>query len=253
MTAVLALLRRDLHVSARTAGFWLAGSLTQPILIALVFANIFPRLGLVADSFPTILLPGLMSITILLAGVQGVLAPLSADLAGTREIDERLLAPVSVFRVAFEKIVAGAMSASMAGLVALPALMILMYGVVEVHPRWPLLVLMIVVNGYLSAAFGLVLGSIAQVRFTGILFALVIGPMMLFGCAYYPWSSLAVLGWVQYLFLVNPLVFMCEALRFAATPDAPHMPLPLLATGLAVFAAALTAAGARAFERRTIL
>ena len=45
MTAVLALLRRDLHVSARTAGFWLAGSLTQPILIALVFANIFPRLG----------------------------------------------------------------------------------------------------------------------------------------------------------------------------------------------------------------
>ena len=141
----------------------------------------------------------------------------------------------------------------MAGLVALPALMILMYGVVEVHPHWPLLALMIMVNGYLSAAFGLVLGSLAQVRFTGILFALVIGPMMLFGCAYYPWSSLAVLGWVQYVFLVNPLVFMCEALRFAATPDAPHMPLPLLGTGLAVFAVVLTAAGARAFERRTIL
>jgi hypothetical protein len=47
MTAFLALLRRDLKVALRTAPF-LLGTLTQPILVVLVFGNLLPRMGLVA-------------------------------------------------------------------------------------------------------------------------------------------------------------------------------------------------------------
>ena len=255
MTAFWALLRRDLLVASRNIGLVLTATLTQPILVVLVFGNILPRLHLVADEFRTVMVPGLMSITMLMAGVQGVLMPLAADLAGTREVDERLLAPISVAGVAAEKVVAGAIHASVAGLIALPAMMALMHQVsgVDVSPRWFVLLPMVVLSGLLSAAFGLTLGSNVQPRFSGLLFAVILGPMMLFGCAYYPWVSLAVLGPMQYVFLLNPLVFMSESMRLAVTPDVPHMPAPLLIAGTLGFAGLFTLLGARSFERRTIV
>jgi ABC-2 type transport system permease protein len=255
MTAFLALLRRDLVVAGRNGAALLMATLTQPVLVVLVFGNILPRLHLVADEFRTVMVPGLMSITMLMAGVQGVLMPLTIDLSGSREVDERLLAPISVLGVALEKVVAGAIHAAVAGLVALPAMMLLMHRVtgVDVKPSWGVLLPMVAASGILSAAFGLTLGTRVQPRFSGLLFAVVLGPLMLFGCAYYPWASLSVLGPVQYVFLLNPLVFMSEAMRFSVTPDVPHMPLPLLIGGLVAFSAAFLLSGARAFERRTIL
>jgi ABC-2 type transport system permease protein len=254
-TAFLALLHRDLRVALRNAVPLLMATLTQPILVVLIFGNILPRLHLVADEFRTVMLPGLMAITMLMAGVQGVLMPLSVDLSGSREVDERLLAPIGVLGVAFGKVVSGAIHAAVAGLVALPAMMLLMHRVsgVEVHPQWGALLPVVVLAGLLSAGFGLALGARVEPRMSGLLFAVVIGPLMMFGCAYYPWSRLTVLGPLQYLFLLNPLVFMSESLRFAVTPEVPHMPLGLLAAGLIGFTVALTVDGARSFERRTIL
>jgi ABC-2 type transport system permease protein len=255
MTTFLALLRRDLVVASRNAGPLLLATLTQPILVVLIFGNILPRMNLVADSFRTVMLPGLMAITMMMAGVQGVLMPLTQDLAGTREVDERILAPIGVLGVALEKIVAGALHSALAGLTALPAMMLLMHEVsgMSVHPRWLSLVPLVASCGLLSAAFGLTLGTNVQPRFAGLLFAVVLGPMMLFGCAYYPWAGLQALGPIRYAFLVNPLVFMSEAMRSAVTPDVPHMGLGPLLAGLAFFFALLTYAGARSFERRTIL
>ena len=135
MTAFLALLRRDLLVASRNAPMLLTATLTQPILVVLVFGNILPRLGLVADEFRTVMVPGLMSITMLMAGVQGVLMPLAADLSGTREVDERILAPITVFGVALEKVVAGAIHSALAGLIALPAMMLLIHQVTGVAVR----------------------------------------------------------------------------------------------------------------------
>lgn len=255
MTAFLALLRRDLLVSSRNAFPLLAATLTQPILVVLVFGNILPRLGLVADQFRTVMVPGLMSITMLMAGVQGVLMPLVTDLSGSREVDERLLAPLSVMAVSAEKIVAGAIHAALAGLIALPAMMLLMHQMagVAVHPNWIALGPFVALCGLLSAAFGMTLGARVQPRFSGLLFAVILGPMMLFGCAYYPYASLSVLGPFQYVFLLNPLVFMSEAMRVAVTPNVPHMPMALLLAGLVGCVIGFGWLGSRTFEKRTIV
>jgi ABC-2 type transport system permease protein len=254
VTAFLALLRRDLHVAFRTAPLVL-GTLTQPILVVLVFGNLLPRLGLVAGNFGTVMMPGLMSITMMMAGVQGILLPLSGDLAGTREIDERLLAPITPFGVAMEKILAGALQSAWAGVVALPLMMLLMHevGGSSLHPRWLMLLPIALWCGVLSSAFGLNLGTRVEPRYAGLLFPILLGPMMLFGCAYYPWSGLSAVGGLRYLFLINPLVFISEALRLAVTPEIPHMSLGLLGAGLAVFTLFLVVTGARSFVRRTIL
>jgi len=255
VTAFLALLRRDLKVASRNALPLLMATLTQPILVVLVFGNILPRLHLVADEFRTVMVPGLMSITMLMAGVQGVLMPLTVDLSGSREVDERLLAPLSVLGVALEKVLAGAIHAAVAGLTALPAMMLLMHRVtgVDVHPRWAVLLPLVALCGLLSAAFGLTIGSQVQPRFSGLLFAVILGPMMLFGCAYYPWAGLAVIGPLQYVFLLNPLVFMSESMRLAVTPDVGHMPVGLLVPGAVAFTGLFLMLGARSFEKRTIL
>ncbi len=255
MTAFLALLRRDLVVASRHSAFLLVSTLTQPVLVVLVFGNILPRLGLVSSGFGLVMVPGLMAIAILMAGVQGVLLPLVQDLSGSREIDERLLAPIGVFGVAAGRIVSGAIHAAAAGLVAGPAMFLLMHGtgLGDVEPAWWLLLPLVAVSGLLSAAFGLTLGTKVQPRFASLLFAVVLGPMMLFGCAYYPWADLAKIGPLRYLFLLNPLTFVSEAMRLAVTPDAPHMSFALLAAGLLGWLALFTAVGARAFEKRCIL
>lgn len=255
MTAFLALLRRDLLVARRNAVPMLVATLTQPILVVLVFGNLLPRMHLVSAEFRAVILPGLMAITMMMAGVQGVLMPLVQDLSGTREVDERLLAPISVFGVSLERIVAGALHAAAAGLLALPAMMLLLHevGGVVVRPSWPVLLPLTAVCGLISAAFGLTLGTNVQPRFAGLLFAVVLGPMMLFGCAYYPFAALSALGAVRFLFLLNPLTFMSEAMRLAVTPEVPHMWLPLLLLGLLGFLVLFVFLGARSFRRRTIL
>ena len=255
MTAFLALLRRDLVVASRNAALLFLSTLTQPVLVILVFGNILPRLGLVSADFGTVMMPGLMAIAVLMAGVQGVLIPLVQDLSGSREVDERLLAPIGVFGVSAGRIVAGAVHAAAAGLVAGPAMILLMHGVGlgDVRPQWTLLLPLVALCGLVSAAFGLTLGTRVQPRFSGLLFAVVLGPMMLFGCAYYPWAQLVAIGPLQYLFLLNPLTFMSEAMRLAVTPEAPHMPVPLLLAGLLGYLAFFTLLGARSFEKRTIL
>jgi ABC-2 type transport system permease protein len=255
MTAFLALLRRDLVVVSRNSALLLVSALTQPILVILVFGNILPRLGLVSATFGAVMVPGLMAIAVLMAGVQGVLIPLVQDFSGSREVDERLLAPIGVLGVSAGRVVAGAVHAAAAGLVAGPAMILLMHrvGLGDVRPDWALLLPLVAVGGLLSAAFGLSLGTHVQPRFSGLLFAVVLGPMMLFGCAYYPWSGLAAIGPVRYLFLLNPLTFVSEAMRLAVTPEAPHMSTSLLLLGLLGHVAFFTLLGARSFEKRAIL
>ena len=91
MTALLALLRRDLYVASRNSPMLLTAGLTQPILVVLVFGHVL-RAEPGGRRVPHRDAAGLMAIRAH-GRVQGVLMPLMTDLAGNREVDERLLAP----------------------------------------------------------------------------------------------------------------------------------------------------------------
>ncbi|HWJ22748.1 MAG TPA: hypothetical protein VNS52_10395, partial [Gemmatimonadaceae bacterium] len=86
----------------------------------------------------------------------------------------------------------------------------------------------------------------------GLMFSVIIGPMIFFGCTYYPWRGLDAVPVVKYLVLLNPLVYVAEGLRGALTPSLPHMPLAAVCGALVVISAGLWVLGIRSFMRRAI-
>jgi ABC-2 type transport system permease protein len=83
------------------------------------------------------------------------------------------------------------------------------------------------------------------------MFSLVVAPMMMFGCAYYPWSALASFKVLQYAVLVNPLVYASEGLRGTLT-DVDHIPTLLVIGALAVMDTALLVAGLKRFNSKAV-
>ena len=166
-------------------------NLLQPLLFTFVFGRVMTTSGMMPASYKSMLLPGIMAISMVMAGVQAVAMPLIAEFQFTREIEDRLLAPIDIGWLAVEKIVAGMIQALVSGLVVIPAAWLLMGSGVKLRFRPPFEFLVVaLLVALFSSAGGLALGcSVGQTQI-GLMFSLVLAPMMMFGCAYYPWSAL---------------------------------------------------------------
>ena len=112
-----ALLARDGHVARRNLLPMLLQNLLQPLLLTFVFGRILTTSGIMQGSFKNVLLPGVMAISMMLSGVQAVAMPVIAEFQFTREIEDRLLAPIGNAWLGVAKIVTGMIQALVAGLV----------------------------------------------------------------------------------------------------------------------------------------
>jgi ABC-2 type transport system permease protein len=248
-----ALLARDGNVARRNLVPMLMQNLLQPLLFTFVFGRVMTSSGMMPAAYKSILLPGIMAISMVLAGVQAVAMPLITEFQFTREIEDRLLAPIETKWLAIEKIVAGMIQASFSGLVVIPAAWLLMGSGTNIHFGKPVeFIVVALLVALFSAAGGLTLGcSIGQTQI-GLMFSLVLAPMMMFGCAYYPWSALATFPILQYLVLINPLVYASEGLRGALAPQFPHIDTMVVIAALAVIDIALLYFGIKKFENKAV-
>lgn len=244
------LLLRDMRVLRRTFGQFLARTVMQPLLFTFVFAYVFPKIGQGIGSasgaaagggrltFATVLVPGLIATAVIFQGIQAVALPLVQDFSVTKEIEDRVLAPMPVALVGLGKIVSGAIQAIVASVVVFPIVMVVHAEgeAPSVHvENWPVFVAVLLVASLFSASFGMLIGTAFDPRTVPLVFAIIVLPITLLGCIYYPWAALDRIPWLQYAVLVNPLVYMSEAMRMALTPGVPHM------HPVAVFGAMLTA------------
>lgn len=256
--ALRGLWARDLAVLRREGVSFALRTVMNPLLTVFVFTYVLPRTGqgfrsAAAGSFATILVPGLVAVAMVFTGVAAVALPLSVELGATREIEDRILAPVPLATIPLARIAFGAMQAILSGALIFPIVTLLPATPVDVHvASWPLLVLMLLLAGWTSAALGLFLGTVVKPSQIGLLFALVLAPITFLGCVYYPWSSLQPIGWLQVAVLANPLVYMSEGLRTALTANVPHLPVVVSITVLAAMAGTFTLLGVRTFARRVI-
>src|SRR5437016_10711078 len=250
--AFLALLMRDAHVARRNAKSLLMQVLFQPMMFVFVFGRVMTTSGFMPTEYKQLLLPGIIAISMVFSGIWSVAMPLIAEFQFTREIEDRLLAPMDVSWVAVEKVLAGTMQALISGAVVIPAAWLLLRPVaISLHA--PLLLGAIALLVALFAACGgLALGCSVSQTHIGLMFSMVLTPMLFFGCTYYPWSALNNFPILQKVVLINPLVYASEGLRGTLVPQFPHLSLLVVLVALTLFDALLLATGLRQFRSKAV-
>jgi ABC-2 type transport system permease protein len=248
-----ALLSRDGHVARRNLIFTLAQNLLQPLLLTFVFGRILTAGGMMQAGYKNVLLPGIITISMVMSGIWAVAMPLITEFQWTKEIEDRLLAPIEIGWIAIEKVVAGMLQALVAGLVVIPSAWLAMGSGVEINLHHPAqFAAMCLLVALFAGAGGLALGcSIGQTQ-VGLMFSLVIAPMIMFGCAYYPWSFLKSFPGLQYVVLINPLVYANEGMRGALAPAVDHINVYLVIAVLAAIDVTLLVVGLKRFHSKAI-
>ena len=250
--AFLAILRRDLYVTRRELPTFLAQVILQPLFLLFVFGRVLSELGYTQAGYAELLFPGIVALTAVITGLQGTALPLVIEFSFTKEIEDRLMAPLSTSMVAMEKLVFSTLRSLVATVVMFP-LGILVLGAIPW--RWsaaPLVAAFVLLACVTGSAAGLVMGTAVPPNRINVVFALVLTPLLFTGCSQYPWPSLDRLRWFQVVTACNPLTYVSEGLRGALTPQVPHLSplvcLPVLVLSLAV----LVALGLRGFRRRAL-
>jgi ABC-2 type transport system permease protein len=245
-----ALMERDVTVLSREFVPFVARTVIQPFLFVFVFAYVQPKIGQGGRNFGDILVPGLLASAVVLQGIQAVAIPLVQEFSVTREIEDRVMAPLPVWGVAVQKIVFAQMQALVAAAAVVPFVYFVPLERPHVHIDILVLVTILPLGALLSASVGLLIGTSVSPRQIPLVFALLVVPLTFLGAVYYPWSSLEVIRWLQVLTLANPLLYMSEGLRGALTPQYGHMSYWGVYAGLIVGCMISTYFGIRGFVRR---
>lgn len=253
-----ALLLRDLAVLRKEWRMFIGRTVMQPLLLIFVFTYVFPKIGQGiggprgAASFSTLLLGGVIASALIMQGVQAVALPLVQDFGYTKEIEDRVLAPVPVWAVATEKVVSAAIQGLISAVIVFPLALFIPATKVHLHVHWPYLLTILPLAAFTSAALGLMIGTRVEPRQVPLIFSLLVLPMTFLGCVYYPWTSLTPLPVLKWAVLVNPLVYMSEGLRMSLTTGIPHMAPVAIYAGIIGFGVLFMRVGINGFEKRVL-
>ncbi len=254
------LMLRDARVLAREFVPFLLRTIMNPLLFTFVFTYVFPKIG--ADitpgrdthvSFATVIVPGLVAVAIFFQGIAAVALPLATELGGTREIEDRVMAPLPVSMVALEKVIWSSLQSIIAAAAVLPMVLLVSAEPVSVSvASWPMLIATVLLAALVAGYLGLIIGTVVKPKQIGLIFSLVVVPVTFLGCTYYPWAELSSIRWLQIFTLINPLVYVSEGLRTALTPEIAHMPVVAVISALVVLLVAFACLGTWLFLRRVI-
>jgi ABC-2 type transport system permease protein len=252
LTTFLAMLMRDAHVARRNFVTLAFQTLMQPMMFVFVFGRVMTSSGLMSPQYKALLLPGIIALSMVMTGTWAVAMPLVSEFQFTKEIEDRLLAPMDMEWLAIEKVVAGMIQALVAGLVVIPAAWLVMGGVTLSTDHILLFCTLALLVSLLASTLGLALGCSIGQQQIGLMFSMVLAPMIFFGCTYYPWQALAAFPILKRVVLINPLVYASEGFRSALVPQFPHLPQTAILTGLVAFNAAFLLIGLRQFRRKAV-
>ncbi len=218
--ALRALVLRDLVVLRKHFGEFVVRTLIQPFLLVFVFLYVFPSIGQgigggggkVAEShFATVLVPGVVGISIMFQGIQAVALQLSTEFGYTREIEDRVQAPCPIWLVALSKVLSGAAQGLLAAVIVFPIAAVVHAPGVHAHltVHWWVVLTLIPLACVTMTSLGLLLGTAFEPRNIGLMFGFVVLPLTFLGGTYYQWTKLSPVTvdgvhWLQILVLDQP-------------------------------------------------
>jgi len=265
-TALGALMLRDLVVLRKNLAEFILRTLVQPFLLCFVFLFVFPKIGQAVGgqgqhsnfNFATILVPGVVGISIMFQGVQSIALTMAQEFGFTREIEDRVQGPCPIWLVAMAKVFSGAVQGLISAAIVFPiAAVVHAPGVkADFSLHWLIILTLVPLACVAMAGLGLTLGTSFEPRNIGLMFGFVILPITFLGGTYYQWTRLAPVKiggfpWLQTIVLINPLIYVNEGMRAAFT-DAPHMHLYIVYPVVIGFGALFLAIGLRNFRRRVL-
>ena len=256
LSAFKAMLLRDVAVLRSNLYSFIIRTVMQPLLFVFVFTYVFPKIGQGIGgargqaTFSSLLVPGVVAIACIFQGVQAVMIPLVQDFGYTREIEDRVMAPLPEWGVAVEKVVAGALQGLLAAAIVFPLATFIPATPVHLNISWPELLTFLPLATLLGATLGLAIGTRVKPQQVTLIFSVVIIPVTFLGATYYPWVSLDPIPWLKWAVLINPLVYMSEAFRAALTPQLPHMPVSAIYAAMIGSIALLGWLGIDGFKKR---
>lgn len=264
-TALGALLSRDLTVLRKHVIEFVLRTLIQPFLLVFVFLYVFPQIGQSvggggagSTSFATVLVPGVVGITVMFQGVQAVALSLAQEFGFTREIEDRVQAPCPVWLVALAKILFGMIQGVIAAVIVFPIAAVVHASGVHAHlsVHWWIILTLLPLICLAFSSLGLLLGCTFEPRNIGLMFGFIVLPITFLGGTYYQWTRLrpVTVGgfhWLQTVVLVNPLIYANEGLRAALTGTG-HMHLYIVYPVLVAFSAVFLIVGLRKFKGRVL-
>jgi ABC-2 type transport system permease protein len=276
-----ALILRDMVVLWKHKIEFAVRTLVQPFLLCFVFLYVFPKIGqgiggaasvpaglsksaaaLVVhnaqSSFATVLVPGVVGLSIMFQGIQAVAMQLAQEFGFTREIEDRVQAPCPIWLVAISKVISGGAQGLISAAIVLPiASVVHAAGVqADINLHWLEILTIVPLACLAMTSLGLLLGTSFEPRNLGLMFGFIVLPITFLGGTYYQWTHLAPvkLGawhWLQTVVLVNPLIYVNDGMRAAFT-NAAHMHLYVIYPALLAFSALFLTLGLRNFRRKTL-
>jgi ABC-2 type transport system permease protein len=254
-----ALLLRDLAVLRKNVVEFVVRTIMQPLLFVFVFTYVFPKIGLGVGgrsneaTFSSLLVPGVVAIACIFQGIQAVALPLVQDFGYSREIEDRVMAPLPVWAVAMEKVAAGAIQGIIAAAIVFPLAAVVPASPVQLQVRPLELLTVLPLAALLGASLGLTIGMRVEPRQVPLVFGVVVIPITFLGATYYPWATLTPIAWLKWVVLLNPLVYMSEGFRLSLTPHlVPHMATWAVYLALIGFTIGLLAWGIQGFSKRVL-
>jgi ABC-2 type transport system permease protein len=267
--ALRALILRDAAVLWKHKIEFVARTVVQPFLLCFVFLYVFPKIGqavggggrtsaAASSAFATVLIPGVVGISVMFQGVQAVALQMSQEFGFTREIEDRVQAPCPIWLVAAAKVLSGAIQGLISAVIVLPIASVIHAAGVEAHLNlhWWIILTLVPLACVTMASLGLLLGTSFEPRNIGLMFGFVVLPITFLGGTYYAWTRLGPVKigawhWLQTIVLVNPLIYVNEGMRAAFT-NAEHMHLYVIYPVLLGFCTLFLRIGLRNFRRRVL-
>ncbi len=248
--AFLAVLYRDVYVTWGELPIFLVQVIVQPLFLLFVFGKVLGTLGYTRGDYADLLFPGLLALTAVITGMQTLAFPLVAEFGWTKEIEDRLLAPLPTDLVAVEKLLMATIRGLISAVIMYP-IGVLVLGSAPWHPaRLSLLLLAVLLGAWVGAGIGITLGTLIPPARISLMFGLILTPLMFTGATQYAWPLLAQMRWFQVVTALNPLTYCAEAVRAAMVPDVPHIRAWISILALLVAAALFTVTGVLSFRRR---
>jgi ABC-2 type transport system permease protein len=246
-------LYRDLYVTWREFPAFLAQVILQPLFLLFVFGKVLATLGYTRHGYTDLLFPGLLALTAVITAMQTLAFPLVAEFGWTKEIEDRLLAPMPTSFVVGEKVLFALLRSLIATLIMIPVGILILGSIPWRWEGFPLFVAGLVLGGLVGAGFGLLMGTLVQPQRINLLFSLVFTPLLFTGCSQYPWPQLEQIRWFQIVTACNPMTYVSEALRGALVPQQVQHIQPWICIVVLIFAVSvLLTVGLRGFYRRAI-